>query len=201
MIVAETPIELAKAELRTTVRGLLRAMTAGEREAESAAICDRAMSWGPLSEANCVMAYMPMAREVDVRPLIARLLERGTTVCLPRIDWENHGLSPVPIRDPDRDLGPAERGVRQPRADLAPIAASDVQIVVVPGLAFDAAGGRLGQGGGFYDRWLANQANHVRTIGAAYACQMVAQVPVTAHDRRLDAVATAETLHTTDRHG
>lgn len=201
MIVAETPIEIAKTELRTTIRGLLRAMTPHERKAESAAICDRAMAWGPLAEASCVMAYAPMATEVDVRPLIERLLERGTTVCLPRVDWQNQGLTPVPIRDLDRDLGPAERGVTQPRADLAPISNDTVQIIVTPGLAFDEAGGRLGQGGGFYDRWLADRADHVRTIGVAYACQMVAQLPMAAHDRRLDAVATAETLHTTDRHG
>lgn len=199
MIVAETPIEFAKTELRTTIRGRLRAMTADERATESAAICGLAMTWHPLTEASCVMAYSPTAREVDVLPLIERLLGRGTTVCLPRIDWQNHGLTPIPIRDLNRDLGPAERGVRQPRADLAPIDANTVQTVVLPGLAFDAAGGRLGQGGGFYDRWLADRADRVRTIGVAYACQMVAQLPMAAHDRRLDAVATADSLHTTER--
>ena len=201
MIVADAPIELVKAELRTTVRGRLAAMHSLDRARESAAICGQGVLWHPFADAQCVMAYVPMPSEVDVRPMIAMLLGRGVTVCLPRIDWEGSGLTPVPIQDLDHDLGPAERGVRQPRADLAPLGADDVQVVVLPGLAFDSRGGRLGQGGGFYDRWLADRATGVRTLGVAYACQMVEQVPMAGHDRRIDAVATAGGLRTSDRQG
>ncbi len=169
-------------------------MTPDQREAESRAICDRAMNWQPLAAAGCVLAYMPMASEVDIRPMIEALLGRGVTVCLPRVEWGSQQMAPVPIGDLERDLGPSERGVRQPRADIAPADARSVQVVVVPGLAFDNEGGRLGRGGGFYDRWLADRADGVLTLGVAFACQVVERVPMEPHDRRVDAVVTAKTL-------
>ncbi|MDQ7012361.1 MAG: 5-formyltetrahydrofolate cyclo-ligase [Planctomycetota bacterium] len=194
MTVAAEPIETAKALLRTTVRGRLAAMTGGVREAESRAICDRAMDWQPLAAAGCVLAYMPMASEVDIRPMIETLLGRGVRVCLPRVEWESRLIVPVPIGDLERDLGPSERGVRQPRADIAPADADSVQVVVVPGLAFDDGGGRLGRGGGFYDRWLGDRADGVLALGVAFACQVVERVPMERHDRRVDGVVTPTTL-------
>ena len=191
---AAEPLEPAKTLLRTAVRGRLVAMTPNEREAESRAICARAMDWQPLTKTACVLAYMPMASEVDIRPLIEALLERGVTVCLPRIEWGSQAMVAVPIRDLERDLGPRERGVRQPCAALAPVASEHVQVVIVPGLAFDDRGGRLGRGGGFYDRWLGDRADGVRALGAAFGCQVVERVPMASHDRRVDAVVTATTL-------
>lgn len=196
------PIELAKSALRQNARGRLAAMTDAEQRAESEAVCRRALVWPPMQHAGCVMAYWPMPREVDVRPLLSELLGRGTVVCVPRVDWATGRLAAVPIRDLGRDLGATERGVVQPRADLAPIADHDVQIVVVPGLAFDAAGGRIGHGAGFYDRWLAGAGSPpggLVSLGAAFGCQMTERVPMEAHDRRLDAVATAGGVFTHER--
>ncbi len=201
MTVAAESLETAKTLLRTTVRGRLAAMTPAEREAESRAICDRALDFPPLAAAGCVLAYMPMASEVDIRPLLGALLGRGVGVCLPRVEWGSQRMVPVPIGDLERDLGPSERGVRQPRAAIAPVSAESVQVVVVPGLAFDGEGGRLGRGGGFYDRWLGDRADGVRALGVAFACQVVGRVPMGSHDRRVDAVVTATGLLASGRAG
>lgn len=190
MTVSADAIEQAKADLRRAVRDAVRSLGEEARREQSARACAHALTWRPLSAAGVVLAYWPIPGEPDTRPLIQELVGRETTVCLPRVDWDNHRIVPVPVGDPERDLGPPERGVRQPRADLAPLDPNRIEAVVVPGLAFDETGARLGRGGGFYDRWLADRPDHRATIGIALACQVVGRIPTAAHDQHVDAVAT-----------
>jgi 5-formyltetrahydrofolate cyclo-ligase len=190
--VSTDPISEAKSSIRAEVRARLGALSEETLNAESSALCRHAMAWEPLAKASTVMAYWPIAGEADVRPLVIALLARGVTLCLPRVDWESRRLIPVPISHPERDLGPPERGVRSPRPELPPAPAGAVQTVVVPGLAFDATGARLGRGSGFYDRWLEEAGPGVRALGAALRCQLVERVPTVAHDRRMHALATPD---------
>lgn len=183
-----------KADLRALVRGRLRDLTAHERARMSHAACEQALAWPPLAAAECVLAYAPMPSEVDVEPLIEALLARGACVSIPRVDWDAGTIAPVPITDLLADLTLIEHGVRQPRENLPAIDMSKIQAVVVPAVAFDLAGGRLGRGGGFYDRVLSGRTRPGLALGVGFEAQVVDEIPMEGHDQRVDALATPARL-------
>ncbi len=133
-----------------------------------------------------VAGYVPQGSEVDPGPLMTVLTREGWTPCLPRAADRASALSFHAIGD---TLTPDAFGI------LAPLATSPrlrPDLVIVPLLAFDRAGGRLGQGAGCYDRTIAalRATWKIRVIGLAYAAQEVDRVPTGAHDQRLDGILT-----------
>ena len=139
-----------------------------------------------IERARLVLAFASFGRELPTDPLLERLLSAGKTVVLPYVDAADGAMRAAAIRSLD-DLVPGYRGIREP-AERLPAAA--VEAAVVPGVAFDARGGRLGYGGGFYDRYLEDIAGGVPVIGVCFDVQVVDEVPVEAHDRRVDIIAT-----------
>ncbi len=135
-----------------------------------------------------VSAYWPMADELDVRSAMKALHERGNRIALPVMLGP---ARPLLFRQwqPGQALEPAAFGTSEPPAE-APISVPEV--LIVPLLAFDRQGYRLGYGGGFYDRTLAELrgVSHVTAVGAAYAGQEVARVPREATDLPLDWIVT-----------
>jgi 5-formyltetrahydrofolate cyclo-ligase len=131
-----------------------------------------------------IAGYWPIRGEADPRALMAALAARGHTLALPRIGAKDAALSFRRWNEGDA-LIDNHHAIPEPRAD-ADVVTPD--ILLVPLLAFDASGHRLGYGGGYYDRTL--EALDARAIGIAYAGQEVDALPHEAHDRRLDAVVT-----------
>lgn len=125
---------------------------------------------------------------MDARPLMRRLAETGARLALPAVTASD---APLEFRrwDADADLAPDALGVPAPPPTAALVTPD---VVIVPLLAFDRRGGRLGQGGGFYDRTLAalRRSRPVFALGLAYAGQELTEVPVESHDQRLDAILT-----------
>lgn len=139
---------------------------------------------------NAVIAgYAPLKGEVDSRPLLRQLFAMGHDIALP-VAEAGKPLS-FHLWRPDDPLVPGAFGAREPRGRAAPLRP---QIVVVPLVAFDGAGWRLGRGGGFYDRTIAElrAGGPVLTVGAAFAAQRVPAVPREDHDQRLDWIVTEE---------
>jgi 5-formyltetrahydrofolate cyclo-ligase len=135
-----------------------------------------------------VAAYWPVGSEVDVRPALRELLARGCRLTLPWVDGPSLQLAAV---DALEDLVPGWRGVLEPGPERRrPVPLSTVDVVVVPGLAFDERGHRLGSGGGHYDRLLADRGPGTAVVAVAYAEQVVPAVPVEAHDAPVDAIVT-----------
>ena len=130
-----------------------------------------------------VSGFWPIGDEIDLRPLLHRLHERGNRVALPVTPRRGEALTFAGWRP--GDVMVAERfGTLRPVGEiLVP------DMLLIPLLAFDAKGGRLGYGGGFYDRTLAALPNRFR-LGCAFAVQQVDAVPIGPYDIRLDAVAT-----------
>jgi 5-formyltetrahydrofolate cyclo-ligase len=131
-----------------------------------------------------VAVYLANNEEVDIDNFIAWLLKRGTPVYAPR----NEGFAPL---DNLENVAPGNFGVREPQnaAVLVPQLVPQDTVFLVPGLAFDKHGGRLGFGGGWYDRALAD-FQHSLKIGIAFDCQMVDEVPCEAHDVKMDVIVT-----------
>lgn len=142
-----------------------------------------------LAGARVVAGYRPTPWEIDPGAIEATLLAAGVTVALPR----THPDAPLTFHAIDRNtvITPGLHGIHEPPAD-APVVVPDV--LLVPLVAADRRGGRMGQGGGHYDRTLAElRARHpgrVRAIGLAFDVQVVDALPAEPHDQRLDALAT-----------
>lgn len=144
------------------------------------------------------MAYLSAGSEVGTRGLIDRLWGGGVTVFLPRIEPGNMERGVMEAAELRRweELEPGPFGLMQPpKAPLDPsVQSKPIHVALVPGLGFTADGNRVGQGGGFYDRWLARHPE-VRAVGLAFSSQLLEAVPSEPHDRRMDAVLTESGIH------
>jgi 5-formyltetrahydrofolate cyclo-ligase len=129
-----------------------------------------------------VMAFVGFNGEPDTDPLFARLSIEGKRLLLPRV--EPSGIVPV---DGDWPMVKSKFGVSEPTGP--PVALSEIDFVIVPGLAFTSAGDRLGYGQGYYDRFLPTVS--APSVGVCFAEQLVDEIPVAAHDVRLDMVISA----------
>ena len=152
-------------------------------------------------DARCILLTLPFRSEWDTRPLFAAALARGTTVALPRVNGETRMLD-LHARNGHRD----RHGARLSRhsrtaATLPRIDIRSIDWVLVPGVAFDAEGRRLGYGGGYYDRLLALLTPGTPRVAGAFDLQVVPQVPAAPHDLVVDIIATPTRMLTTRRRG
>ncbi len=142
----------------------------------------------PTPGASIVSAFYPFRSEIDTRPLLGKLAADGWTTCLPIILGPGQ---PLIFRRwfPGEPMVPGDMNIPRPRDDAPQV---EPDVLIVPMLAFDAHGYRLGYGGGFYDRTigLLRAKKKIIAIGAAYSAQQVDEVPHDGHDQALDFVMT-----------
>ena len=140
--------------------------------------------------AQRVLLTASFRSEWDTLPLIRAALAAGKTVALPRVDATARMLELRAIRDPATDVAPGYQGIPEPGPGCPAIAAGAIGWVLVPGVAFDAAGRRLGYGGGYYDRLLPLLAPGAVRVAGAFDLQVVARVPAAPHDLAVHTVVT-----------
>jgi 5-formyltetrahydrofolate cyclo-ligase len=183
-------IDIAKETLREEILKKRVATHHMSRERASMAIRDLFFSTIPLQPQSVVAGYWPLTGEVDTTPLLHQLHDKGHSVCLPVVTDHK---APLIFRTwtPDTTLSEGYAGTRVPGADAAIL---NPDFIIVPLVAFDRAGYRLGYGGGFYDRTLnaMRLTRPVTAIGIAYAVQQVPLVPHDGSDAKLDWVITEE---------
>jgi 5-formyltetrahydrofolate cyclo-ligase len=166
-------------EEKQRLRARLRAL-AGSSSAAPGDIRAMLERWPIWHSAKSVCAFAPIAGE----PNVLDPWPTGKFLALPRIEGEN--LCAHFVTSP-ADLTAGRFGIPEPRTD-APAAGPSFDLILVPGLAFDRSGGRLGRGRGFYDRFLSGISGF--RVGACFDWQLVDSVPVEAHDMRMDAIVT-----------
>jgi 5-formyltetrahydrofolate cyclo-ligase len=177
-----------KANLRQQVRARLRTLTAERREAASREICSRLRRQTVWQSAGSVLLFAPLPTEPDIWPLLKEALQSGKTVALPRFSPETQNYTACVMRDSQADLQSGQFGIREPGFSCPEIAWNRLDLVLVPSVAFDARGGRLGRGKGFYDRLLA--AVPGTKCGVAFDEQIVNAVPVGPLDVRVNCILT-----------
>ena len=178
----------AKHAVRRQARDARCAFDAQTCAAHARSAAERLLSLPVLGDARVVMAYAASAEELDPAPAIAALHDAGKRVVLPRI--EAPGVLGLYEVASDEELEPGALGIRQPHADAPRVAAELVDAVIVPGVAFDANGRRLGYGGGYYDRLLPRLREDCERIGFCYDEQLVDLVPVAEHDEHMHVIVT-----------
>lgn len=187
---SEAPAELArrKAALREAIRGRRIALDAGWTGAASRRLGDHLLALPELQGVRVVMGYMAMPGEANIDGVLQVLQARGTRVCIPAPHGRPREYDPAWLPPPEGfDAG--QWGIREP-AHPDWVGETRIDVVLVPGVAFDTRGGRMGHGRGFYDRMLTRLGGRVGSrIGVAFAFQVVESVPCGEHDVRMDAVA------------
>lgn len=175
-----------KSELRQKIREALRKISLAVRTVESHDLCRRLEP--QLQSAHAILFYAPLADELDVWPLLEKLMKTSKVCALPSFDDETRVYSARQVKNLETDVFPGKFGVPEPLAMCAAVPLDRFDLVLVPGMAFDAAGRRLGRGKGFYDRILA-QASGIK-CGVAYDLQLLESIPTEAHDAKVDFIFT-----------
>jgi 5-formyltetrahydrofolate cyclo-ligase len=181
-------IREAKQALRKHVRAALTHMEPGERATASAqarAVLAAQALW---KTAQWVLFFAPLPGELDIWPLLSEALSAAKRVALPRFVAETRSYEPCQILDTSVDLQMGHFGIREPSPRCLPLRSPRVDLILVPGLAFDLGGHRLGRGKGYYDQLLRGLGGI--TCGVAFDQQIVAEIPVEPHDVRVNCVLT-----------
>jgi len=190
-------IHADKSRIRLQARTARQGIPAQDRAGLSAAACVRALEVPGVGHARHVLGFAAAPEELDPAALIASLRERGASICLPRITGP--GSLSLHSCEIGHALEEGPFGLRQPSADTPEVFADSVDLVIVPGVAFDSRGMRLGFGGGYYDRLLAS-IPHAYRLALAFDGQLLANIPAEEHDESVDAVVTPTRALVIQRH-
>lgn len=175
------------------MRSRRMALSVEEQRRASLAVHAHVRAFAPYGKARSVMAYMACRGEIDLAPVIADALARGKTLLLPRC--EAPGIMTARRVTDLSQLAAGMYGLMEPAKSCAVFPPEEIDLIFVPGTAFDASGGRLGQGGGYYDRFLARTG--ALRAGVCHDFALTACVPAQAHDVRMDCILTPGGLHGT----
>jgi 5-formyltetrahydrofolate cyclo-ligase len=186
-VISSISIEDAKAALRREATARRDALPADSRQAAVEVIAARKFPL-PIAPGTIISGFMPMKTEINPLPLMRALAAAGASLALPVVEGRGKPLTMRAWRWGE-ELGSGVWGIREPKPDAARV---DPDILLVPLLAFDRAGYRLGYGGGYYDLTIAGLRARRTTVavGIAFAAQEVPRVPTTPRDARLDLVLT-----------
>jgi 5-formyltetrahydrofolate cyclo-ligase len=180
----------AKRAVRERTLAMRDALPGEVRAAKASAIAARIIALPSFAAARTVLLTLSFRSEWDTLPLVRTALAGGKTVVLPRVNQDTRMLVLHAISDPDREIEPGYRQIPEPRLQCPVIAPDTVDWVLVPGVAFDTAGRRLGYGGGYYDRLLPLLAPRATRVAAIFDVQLVSRVPAAPHDLAVDTIVT-----------
>ena len=173
-----------KKGLRRAMRELNRSLLAEERAAASRRIFARVESLPQFGAARCVAAFCALDDEPATREVLDRWLKSGLRVVVPRVEGDEmqfYDYAP-------EEVACGSFGIAEPTSEARLCRPSEIDLVVVPGVAFTREGLRLGRGKGYYDKYLAQSDFCAYTVGVGYAHQLTQNLPIEPHDRRLDEV-------------
>jgi len=184
----------AKDELRRTMREKILSMSEEQKKDKSLKIIHRLKGLEEFSKARCIMIYVSKDDEVDTTRLIEETLRSGKRVVTPVVDLEKKELIPYEISSLE-ELSLGTFGVMEPKpGDARRVDVDEIDLVIVPGRAFDKDCNRLGRGGGYFDRFLRRLSGRRRLIGLAFSEQVLDRIPVGRGDVKVDAVVTESTV-------
>lgn len=172
-----------KKVLRREIADKKRAMAQQEIQEKSAALAEKFFETLQYRNAKTVYGYLPYNQEVRTTPILAQALKDGKKVAVPKVYGDTMRF--IYLEDLQA-VAPGYAGIPEPVAD-GPVAEDATALVLMPGLAFDKEGHRMGYGGGFYDKFLAQEQNHP-TVALCYDFQILENIPTEQYDIPVDCV-------------
>ena len=172
-----------------------RGLTAGQRQEKSAAIAERLIHAELFRQAESVFCYISMENEVHTEAVLEAALAAGKAVSIPYVLDKAKGLMCAAQLQDMADLVAGEYNIPTlPPEKVVPVEPAAIDLVIVPGSAFDRAGHRIGMGGGYYDRFLWQAARAVRAA-VAYECQLFDNIAADEHDQPMDYIFTEKNVY------
>lgn len=182
---------MEKKELRKKIIGRRDRLTADQIKAKSELIARNLYSLPAYKKAAAVMFFITFGSEVDTRPMVEETIKRGKLALAPKAQPETRELIPSQVLDWEHDLKPGYYNIPEPGDEsLRPHDPEVIDLLIVPGVAFDRRGNRLGYGGGYYDRFFSLLKPDTPLVALAFELQILPEIPVDEWDRRVDCVIT-----------
>ena len=189
-------LHTAKREMRARILAARDALTPAARDHATGAIAARILALPSFAAARTVLLTIAYGSEWDTMPVVDAALAAGKVVVAPRVDLATRMLELRAIQDRHADLACGHRGIREPGLQCPVQPPAAIEWVLVPGVAFDRSGRRLGYGGGYYDRLLPLLAPGTPRVAGAFDLQLVPCVPVGTHDLTVQVIVTeSATIH------
>jgi 5-formyltetrahydrofolate cyclo-ligase len=181
-------------DLRKIILNEREKLTSSEREEKSKAITERFLQMAEKIGGTTIFLYVSFKSEVNTHGLIQLLLNSGKIVAVPVVSVRDRKMKAVRLVDLKNDLVSGYCGILEPKPEIIPTRCIDnrsIEIVVLPGSVFDERGGRLGYGGGYYDRFLAQEvSSSAARIALSYEFQVKKLIPQESHDEPVDYIIT-----------
>lgn len=194
-----TESSVTRSAIRREILRQRDALPANQRQQKNASIHKRVLAEPAINKAQTIFTYINFRSEVETINLATLWLNNGKTICVPLTVAEDSRLVAYQIINPAKDLSSGYCRIPEPDPSTAtPINPAHIDVIILPGSAFDLHGGRLGYGGGFYDRFLTSQAPHALRVGLAFELQITDRLPLLPHDQTLNVLITeSRILHFT----
>ena len=164
-------------------------LSQAERDRLAEEVRARAVTLPELAAARTVMLFASFRSELDTAPIARWVLRAGKVLCLPRVLGPRR-MAAFGVTDLAADLVPGKWGIPEPREGLPEVPPQAIDLVFVPGSAFDEEGGRCGYGGGFYDNYLPLTRAGTPWVALAFETQIVPPIDCEAHDLSVTAIVT-----------
>lgn len=176
-----------KKELRKQQKSKRNSMNETEKQNFDSAIFEKVITSDEYIKAKSIFIFVSYQNEVDTHKIIEHSLKCGKIVTVPRVISKEEGMDAVRIESFE-DLESGAYGILEPKKSIPSYDKKKIDIIYLPGLAFDNKGGRIGYGAGYYDRFLKEIDSAVIKIGLGYSFQMIDEVPMDKYDIRIDKV-------------
>ena len=178
---------MEKEDIRKNILTIRESLSEEEAKSRSQGVCKMLYAMSCFNQSNWLYGYMPIRKEVDIRPFLEHLLDKGKNLALPRVNGDTMEFYHVTSFE---DLEEGSFHILEPKEKCPKVEASG--FILVPGVAFDRKGGRIGYGKGYYDKYFSTHSQTLEKLGIAYTIQIVDEIPTTSQDVRLHGLISEE---------
>ena len=184
-------ISAAKIQIRDDIANTISTLSASEIDEKTKAIESRLFEFANFLESKIALLYVNGNLEVQTDSIIQKAYSYSKLVVLPAFDPESFKMKLMKVDAVKQELIPGPRGIVEPDASKCKEVPMDrIDIAIIPGLAFDEKGGRIGSGTGYYDRLIPRLAITTRKVALTFEEQIVPQIPMESHDKHVDIIIT-----------
>ncbi len=184
-------IQVTKSQIRSDIANALAALSEKEIAEKTKAIERRLFDFANFLEAKVALLYVNNNYEVATRDILLRTHAYNKIIVLPAYNTETYAMSLMKVDALEKDLCEGPRGILEPNSERCKVVPIErIDIAIIPAVALDEKGGRIGSGQGYYDRLIPELSITTRKVALAFEEQIIAQVPIESHDKHIDIIIT-----------
>lgn len=179
-----------KSILRKSMKQKRKGLSIDKKQNKDKIILEKLLNSSYYKKSRIIFVYVSMDEEIDTHGFIKKALNSGKEICVPKVISKDRGMSAIKIEDFSKLKPCGKYKILEPENFHNKIDEKYIDLVIVPGLAFDRKGGRIGYGGGFYDRLFLKLKKNTPKIALSYDFQVIEDVPMEEHDILIDGIIT-----------